>query len=467
MEFLKTFMVMYFRLPTLFLFLVSFSLYAQKIELINSGEVIEKGKILYDSGRFDDAVLTYKAIDRRDTNYVYMLSELAMAYLGAEDYPNAINAAEEGITLSSIYKAHLYRSLAIALDRGGHFEKSVETFNKAIAEYPFDYSLHYNLGITYFNHKEYEKAGTKFFETLSLNPFHGGSHFNLGKLMVLQGRKTQALMALGIYMGVSPSDNGALVYLEHVLKNEIPEEGSVETNEPNHFARLDQMIRAKLAMDKGFKSNIPADVAVVKQFELFFDQMPKGIDNPDDPWLSFYLSTYQALKAAGHNETFIYHIVTSAPLDKAEKWRKKNDKQLKDFYAAANKALGAHRTPKLYPPIDKDKPVSFWYSESNKLEAIGNQISDSKRTGRWVYFYDNGERSAEGAYTANGEKTGVWTYYYSTGRVKSIEDQESGEIKTYNVDGEPVERYFTKNDVVNGDVEIFYRCGMIQRKTRP
>ena len=69
----------------LFLFTQSL-VQAQNIQLVNSGEVIKQAILLYDSGRYDDAISLFTTVPKQDTNYVYMLSELALTLNAAEKY---------------------------------------------------------------------------------------------------------------------------------------------------------------------------------------------------------------------------------------------------------------------------------------------------------------------------------------------------------------------------------------------
>jgi len=108
---------------------------AQKIPLINSGEVIDLGKQLYDSGKYEAAISKYLTVPKRDTNYVYMLTELALTYMANEQYDKAITTCDEALTTRSINRGHLLRTKCIALDKKGSYDESVALFKKSIDEY--------------------------------------------------------------------------------------------------------------------------------------------------------------------------------------------------------------------------------------------------------------------------------------------------------------------------------------------
>jgi antitoxin component YwqK of YwqJK toxin-antitoxin module/tetratricopeptide (TPR) repeat protein len=436
---------------------------AQKIPLINSGEVIERATALYDSGKYDDAIAKFLTVPKRDTNYVYMLSELALAYTANKQYEKAIAVCEEALAKPSLYKAHLLKSQAIATDKKGDFDKSVVLFNKAIEQYPFDVSFVYNLGITYYNHKDYDKAIDCFFKVLNVNPFHAGSHLNLGRIAVGQGRKTHAMFSFGMYLGVSNTDNSVLVYADKFLSNQIQDESTLPAIGTNGCEKLDQIIRAKVAMEEKFKTKTGVSAPVVKQYEMFFEQLGIINTSTDDRWVNYYLPIYKAIKESNMMEPFLFHILASADNDVVKKWRKKNEKSLNSFYTVANVEMKKKREMLNAPQAGFDKPIPAWYDDSNRLDALGVEQGE-KRMGHWVYFHNNSERSAEGHYNNNGDKIGVWKYYLNTGALKSLENYDNGEVTLYYPDGTKRQHFFLKSGEIDGIVELYNRCGGLREK---
>ena len=221
------------------------------------------------------------------------------------------------------------RLRGVAFERKGDFDKAVSLFEKALEVYPFNYAIMFNLGLAYYNHKDYDKATTQFFKILAIDPFHAGSHLNLGRLAAGQGKRTHALLSLGLYMGVNNKDHDRLVLLEKVMSNQFADEGSIPFAGDNAFDKLDQILKAGIAIDKNYKLKIPVDAATVRQFQMFFEQLPKVENKPNDPWYAFYMPIYQMLKDRDLAEPFVYHILGSIDNDQVRKWSKKNDDRLK------------------------------------------------------------------------------------------------------------------------------------------
>ena len=447
-----------------FLTLASFLLSAQQIPLVNSGEVIEKAKVLYDSGDYAEAIKEFSRVPERDTNYVLMLTETALTHIAAKQYDEALAICEKGLARPSPYAPYFFRYRAIAEDKKGNLEKSVKVFREGIEKFPADYGLLYNLGITYYNSKQYEKAAEIFFQVLSFNPFHQGSHLNLGRLAIGQGRKTHAMLSLGMYLSISNTDNERLVLLNNFLDNQVTDEGTIPLFGLNESEKMDQIIRAKIAMEKNFKSEIPVAAAVVRQYEMLFQQLNTIGTNTDDPWVKTYLPIYRYIKDSDQAEPFVYHLLSSSSNATVKKWRSKNSKALTSFFESVNGAIKKQREVIALPQFGYSNPVQAWYYNDNSLSALGKYTSNEVRQGPWKFFHSNYVLSAEGSYDDAGKKIGGWKYYNKDGTVKSIEDYATGEVTVLYPNGMRREHFFLKGDEIHGDVELFFPCGALKEK---
>jgi antitoxin component YwqK of YwqJK toxin-antitoxin module len=437
--------------------------YSQKIPLVNSGDVIARGKALYDSSKFADAAKEYLKVPERDTNYVYMLTELALAYIGDEKYEQALAICDQALKHRSEHRAHLLRSQAVATDKKGDTEAAIKLFHTAIQEFPTDPLLLFNLGITYYNHKDYETAQEIFFKVLSISPFHAGSHLNLGRIAIGQGRKTHGMLSLGLYLSISEMDNSSLIWLNNFVDNQLTDEGQLPVFGTNGAEKLDQIIRAKIVLDQNFKSKIPVTAPVVKQYEMLFEQLHTINKETDDPWIKYYYSIFQTIKDQNEVAPFIYHLLTSANNDVVRKWLSKNEKSLSVFYDIMNREIKKKSERILLPEYGFTKPAMAWYDDANLLYAIGED-PEAKHVGKWVTFHDNHTISAEGEFDQKGNKTGIWHYFSSNGSVKSQENYETGEMMLYDDKGNKQQHYFLKDERTNGEVELYYPCGLVKER---
>lgn len=443
---------------------LSYSLVFAQVKLVHSGQVIKKGIELYDSGKYQFAINEFLKVHPSDTNYIYMQSELALACLANKSYDSAIQLCETVSKKTSQYRAQVLRIWAIALDRAGKLDESIAKFNEAIEYYPFSYSMHFNLGVTYFNAKRYNEAEKSFMRALEINPFHPGANLNLAKLSALKGRRTQAMLSLGVYLALQENDNESLIYLENLSKNEIENVGSVTDDSENPFVKLDRLLKAKVALEKGFKNKVDVDAALVKQMELLIDQLPTKDES--NFWCRLYYPFYEELKTKALVEPFIYHILSSSSIQSVPKWKSKNKKLIQDFYNTANATLSMFRKKIITPQKFGYKGgISAWYADNNNVEALGEMGANETKIGKWLFFDDKTqELTAEGEFDDKGAKTGIWKYYYPSGVKKSTSNQQTGLIELFTERGDLDSKYYLKEEEVNGEVEIYYACGSLKEK---
>lgn len=116
MKYLILLIVVAITLPT-----ISF---AQRIELVNSGELLKSGVMAHDSGQYKKALSIYNKISRNDTNYVRSLYERAMTCEADSQYKQAIKYSEEALSLSEQreYEPDLYTVYGNTLHDDGQAE---------------------------------------------------------------------------------------------------------------------------------------------------------------------------------------------------------------------------------------------------------------------------------------------------------------------------------------------------------
>ncbi len=95
----------------------------------------------------------------KDPNNVKTLGQLANAYYEAQDFRNSI---ESYLTILGLVdkKSEVYQDLGIVYRRDGQFEKSIESFNKAIEENPENIQALFNIGVVQY-HDLNDEAGAK------------------------------------------------------------------------------------------------------------------------------------------------------------------------------------------------------------------------------------------------------------------------------------------------------------------
>lgn len=67
------------------------------------------------------------------------------------------------------------------------------------------------------------------------------------------------------------------------------------------------------------------------------------------------------------------------------------------------------------------------YNLYGKVVAEGIVLINGKEDGKWVYYYDNGNKKAEGKYL-KGKQQGNWKFYYPNGKIKQQGNYSLGKL---------------------------------------
>ncbi|MCZ8021523.1 MAG: tetratricopeptide repeat protein [Cyclobacteriaceae bacterium] len=451
---------------SILVWLFSFSTASAQLDsLINSGEKLTKAAILIDSNEFDLASKELKLIDPRDTNYYKSLATLADVYYQSGEYQKAIETASLGLQKNTEFDPEFLLAQGMSYTLLGDFKKAEEIFDAGLSRFPINHAFHLQKGKMHFLNKEYDKAEKLFFQALEISPFNLISHLYLGNIAILRGEKVKGMLALGLYMTVNNSNNQQLVRLERFLSNEIIDEGSVAKSDLNPFERLDGIVRSKVVYDDAYKQVLPINAAIVKQYQLLFEELPKYNFSKPDPYTKYYLPLYLELIKNKHYDSFIFHILYSSSIKLVPEWSKKNTDKLESFYKVVNNTLYQLRAKRHVPELGYGNDlVSCWHYKNGRLESVGNVQENDKKIGQWHFFYDNGVLISKGDFNKDGDKVGQWHFYHKDGKLKSKENFDTGLIERYHANGSLWQKYFLKNGEVEGEVLIYYDCGTLHEK---
>ncbi|MEI9918653.1 MAG: hypothetical protein WDO14_07605 [Bacteroidota bacterium] len=448
---------------TLFLFVLAgftaTSVNAQRIPLVDSGEVLKRVEQLQDSQKFDLAIKEILSIPKRDTNYVASRSVLAALYMVSEQFDLADATADYVLQHPTEYGAAMWRVKGNICEMKKEYDKGIAMMEAASKKYPFDSELLYLRGTMYHNKHDYKNAVKAYYDVLSIAPRSTATHLNLGNLALYLGDKTHAMLSLGMYMMLRNTNNEKLQLLERVASNQVEWEGNGSDQKINNnaYERLDQILRSSISMDKKFKTEVPINIATVKQFEMLLQQMNTASESVDDPWVKFYGPIYSTIRDKKLIQPFLYHILESSSLEEVKKWSTKHQKELNTYYDALNPVIVQVRETITVPESYNIPSPAHTEYEKNLLEGFG-AISNGQRSGRWMWLHRNGEISAVGNYT-NGKKSGEWKYYNNEGRPVSAENVDTGETTEFYRDGSQRIHYFLKNEVIEGQIAFYFPCG--------
>lgn len=437
---------------------------AQRIPLINSGEVLKRATELQDSQKFELAIKQLLTIPKRDTNYLLSQSNLAELYFLNKQSELAETTANWLLKRPSAYGAAMWRVKADVYNERKEYDKAAELAEAGLKEYPFDVELRYLRGIAYHNKHDYTRATKAYFDVLAVAPRSLGTHLNLGNLALYLGDKTHAMMSFAMYLMLKNTNNEKLQLLDNIASGQVDWEGkgAAEKIDNNAYERLDQILRSNVAMDKKFKTQVPIDLAMVKQFELFFRELSSASITVNDPWTKFYGPIFAAIRDNKMIEPFLYHLLESSPIEAVKKWSSKHEKEFKAYFDTVNPIiLRVRETVEVPESTGIASPAHAEYYK-NAVEGIGG-MNNGQRHGKWRWYHTNGTLSAEGDYN-NGKKTGNWKYYSNTGIFITTENHDTGELTDWYPDGTMKVHYFLKDKKVEGEITFYYPCGALSER---
>ncbi len=95
----------------------------------------------------------------------------------------------------------------------------------------------------------------------------------------------------------------------------------------------------------------------------------------------------------------------------------------------------------------------LWYDDNGFLKGEGLLDTLGRKTGHWTFFYDTGEKFAEGYYV-DGKLDSIWRFYYKNGALmqtgKYIDSLPEGEWKMFYPDGKLLKREYFVNGLRQG-----------------
>lgn len=458
---LKPYHMKYYYYLFLLLVVLSKTSSAQKIELVNSGEIIKQSITLYDSARFKDALQVLTKVNRSDTNYVWSVYEKAINCSADSQYTQAIKYCQEGLSLTTQreYEPELYNTYGNALNDLHQPEKAVKIFDQAIAKYPSYSLLYFNKGITYMGMNRYADAEAMFQKTLLVNPYMYSAHFQLGFVALQQGKIMPAMLSLIGYLLVNPEGrywSRSIGILDKISKgsDEILElkKNKVGTAD-DPYAEVEEIVLSKIALDKSYKPLISIDDPISRQIQAVFEKLEYQKDSKDF-WMQYYLPYYKQVFSQNKLELFIFHAFSNVNLPVVKDYSKRHKKELDKFVDEAAYYFNQLRSTRQLNFANRDTVTQKYYYEDGKLIGKGKLSADGKIVmGPWLSIYGAGNKKNIGTYNDAGQRIGTWTYYFYSGALKAKETFVAGKLmgkqEYYFENGNPssVENY------VNGNLE--------------
>lgn len=434
---------------------------AQKIELINSGEIIKNAIALNDSGLYKQALAEYNKVSRSDTNYVRSLYERALTCQADSQYTLAIKYAQEALALKEDrdYEPELYNVYGNSLDDMGKPEEAIKVFDAGIAKYPAYSLLYFNKGVAFTVLKRYPDAEVWFQKTLMVSPYMYSAHYQLGLAALHQGKLMQSFLSALAYLLVNPEGkyySKSLALLNSISKgtDEVLEYKNKRTvSPPANYQEIEDIVLSKIALDKAYKPMTSLDDPILRQIQVIFEKLEYDAQD-NDFWMQYYVPYFKKVFKEGKFELFVNHTFSNVNLPAIQAYNKKNKKELQAFTEDAASYFSLIRATRELTFTKREAITNRYIIESGSLVGKGVLEDNGKKlTGKWVLNYAPGNVKGTGEYSAAGQREGKWVFYYPSGMLKAQETYAGGKLQGsqdyYFENGNPS----SHENYVNGELE--------------
>jgi Flp pilus assembly protein TadD len=127
------------------------------IDRTDISALMQRGKDLYDQGRYEDAVRVYSEVVRLKPDNEAAQSNLGSSYFRLQQIDNALAAFREAVRLNP-NDAEALQNLGAGLAALGNYDDAIQQYLKAVAINPDLAPAHYSLGVLYQEQNNKDKA---------------------------------------------------------------------------------------------------------------------------------------------------------------------------------------------------------------------------------------------------------------------------------------------------------------------
>lgn len=409
---------------------------AQQIPYIDSREVLLNGIDLYKKDDYKKAIEEFAKVHECDTNYALAMYEKVLAYQADTNYKMAKETALEALNLHGTNKREVTLALAASYDYLKQRDSAHFYYEKLANTYPNDNQPWYERGVVWFKQEQYDKAVSFFQRSLMLNPLHFRSHYMLGMTYALQGRLSEAFIALEA--SLLATQNAELAKQSITTLTNITEgideaarlyREKKEAYSNPLFDEIDELVNAKLALDKKYKLKMDLSDNIFRQSQLI---MEKLVYNPTDS--NFVMQYYVPLLAELYNkdlfEGYMLLLFSGYNYDNVNALAKKKSSAVDEARGVVFPYLARiQSTRELNVAKRKNAEAIYHFYNSDNFYVVGRSVQkDDKKTyvGDVAFYNSSHTLLANGHHNNNGNRDGWWNTYYAQGNIKSREFYKDG-----------------------------------------
>jgi tetratricopeptide (TPR) repeat protein len=177
------------------------------------------GYAYHDSGKYKEAIESYKQAIRIDPDYAEAHNGLGFAYGESGKHQEAIESFKQAVKIDPD-NAFAHAGLGVAYGELDKYEEAIEAYKQAIRIYPDYADAHNNLGEAYYWLDKHQEAIESCKQAIRIDPDYVYAHFNLGRASLALNDRDSALEQYEILKSLDPE-------LANLLFNDINEKASL------------------------------------------------------------------------------------------------------------------------------------------------------------------------------------------------------------------------------------------------
>jgi len=440
-------------------------------QLVNSGKVLEEGPKLHDEAKYKEAIDLYLTVPANDTNYSYILEEMALSYLASGDSIKAIETCKKALALEPENQMSLYQTLGNAYETADSVDKAFETYKKGSAIFPYNNKFYFEMGITYARHHNDTAALRCFSKSVMMNPYHASSHLQLAQLAARNNRFTEALLSYQMFLLLENKSNrsvSALITVENIAGGDYhvnPDSVVKLSTGEDNFTEIEEIIRSKSAQSEKYKTNVKLTYfKIIKTLQALNEKLEYHSSDKNF-WMQTYVPFFSALWKNDHFEGMMYYIFSCLNTPEIEKAYSSNSGKVDKMISFVTDYL-IEKMPKENLVVNgKEYSAHASYYDNDYVKSIGYYDRQSKlNKGPWLHFYPNGNLKNEGNYNDKGLLDGEWKLYFPDGKLNKIINYSNGKLngpyETYYPNGQLEEKSHYSNDLLDSRVDFYFSTGV-------
>jgi tetratricopeptide (TPR) repeat protein len=337
------------------LFLLSMSTIAFAQQKEQAEKLVDEGIALHDKGDYAGAIERYDKALELDHDNLLALAEKAFSLVSLQKYDESITYCKRAIEKHRGEKnlASTYVTYGNALDMLKQTDQAIAIYDEGIAEFPGNYQLYFNKGVTVSSINKYDEAIICFQKAVTIKPTHPGSHNGMARLLKSQGKRIPAILAFSRFLMVEPQSARAsenLTSIQSLMSANVEETGknSVTINissdvlsdtkagakpKENSFNSADVVLSMAAALDFDKKNKKKSDVErFIQKFETLCATLSETRKDNFGFYWNYYVPYFTEMKDKDYLTTFAYIAFASSGDPKVEEWLNGHKDEIEKFY---------------------------------------------------------------------------------------------------------------------------------------